>query len=302
MYDAAAVLCGTILMASSIAGSGPDTHDSTVTLTSLLPKVARQRDAFYARLLHEATGPRAQRLQQIAERTQQPFGHVRQQLNIELATYGARQVQDRQLALLFARMGYRDACRDHAESIPSLSGRFECEIAWRLTAAHQNLDSGQIADALNLVSEIEDLIDRGIACGGLVDPWNIIGFQGQFPLFSSREDAVPDSRVETLLQLVEQTFGVFSRGLSEAAAVGEQAITEQFSNGFRKLADRWDKYATTIVEDLPHVSGRESFESATQVAGALAKWRDAGEAAGDISFWSRHVDQFETAKAYALLR
>ena len=35
LFDAAAALCGTMLMASSISGSGPGVHDSSVTLTSL---------------------------------------------------------------------------------------------------------------------------------------------------------------------------------------------------------------------------------------------------------------------------
>jgi len=47
LYDAAAALCGTMLMASSISGSGPDTHDSTISLMTLLPIVARRRDVLF---------------------------------------------------------------------------------------------------------------------------------------------------------------------------------------------------------------------------------------------------------------
>ncbi len=54
MEDAAVVLCGTILMASAISGSGPQTYDSGVSLTTLLPIVARQRDHFYQQLLEVA--------------------------------------------------------------------------------------------------------------------------------------------------------------------------------------------------------------------------------------------------------
>ena len=59
LYDASAVLSGTMLMASAISGSGPQTFDSNVNLVTLLPKVARQRDAFYERLMNEAKGPAA---------------------------------------------------------------------------------------------------------------------------------------------------------------------------------------------------------------------------------------------------
>jgi len=46
LAEAAAVLAGTILMASGTSGSGPDAHDSTVTLATLMPKIAAYRDAF----------------------------------------------------------------------------------------------------------------------------------------------------------------------------------------------------------------------------------------------------------------
>ncbi len=60
LYDASAVLTGTMLMASAISGSGPQTLDSNVNLVTLLPKVARQRDAFYERLMTgQGTAPHA---------------------------------------------------------------------------------------------------------------------------------------------------------------------------------------------------------------------------------------------------
>ncbi len=301
LYDAAAVLCGTILMASAISGSGPDTHDSAVTLTSLLPKVARQRDAFYERLLQDATGPRAQRLAQAAKKTQQPFGHVRQALNLYLANYGSRQIQYRHLAQFYAQLGQPEAARAQATVIPSASARIASEIHWRITAAHRHLSHAQLIPAVQLIAEIEDNFRRGIECGALPDPWNILGFQGQFPLFSSREDAIPDQRLDELLQIVEQYFGVYSRALSESAAQGDPELTRRLSECFHTFAEYWDQFATTTVEDMPRVAGRESWESATHVADVLAEWRAAGEAAGDVSFWRRHIDRFTTAKSYALV-
>jgi hypothetical protein len=46
VFEAAAVLAGTILMASGTSGFGPEAHDSTVTLSSLLPIIAGYRDEF----------------------------------------------------------------------------------------------------------------------------------------------------------------------------------------------------------------------------------------------------------------
>lgn len=301
LFDAAAVLCGTMLMASAISGAGPETHDSSVTLTSLLPKVARQRDMFYERLLEDAAGERAKRLQMSAKKTQQPFGHVRQSLNLYLANYGSRQIQYRHLAQLYAQLGQPDAARETAAIIPSVAARFASEIHWRITAAHRHLSSGQLLPAVSLISEIEDHFKRGIECGAFPDPWNILGFQGQFPLFSSREDSIPDQRLEELLMIVEQYLGVYSRALSESAAQGDRELTRRLSECFRTFAEYWDQFASVTVEDMPHVAGRESWESATHVADVLAEWRAAGEAAGDVSFWRRHLDRFTSAKSYALV-
>jgi hypothetical protein len=299
LFDASAVLGGTILMASAISGAGPETHDSSVSLTSLLPRVARQRDVFYARLMESVTGARAKRLEKHARTTQQPFGHVRQYLNFYLAQYGTQQVQRRQVAYLFARMAYPEAARDQASVIPCAAARFECEIQWRLAVVRQALDQANVARAAELLAESEDHLQRGIDCGAIVDPWNILGFQGQFPLFTSREDSVPDQRVEILLQLVEGLLEGYSRALQEAAARALGPIEEQLLGRFERFTEWWDRFATTTVSDLPPVSAQDHLESARRVAKALAEWRAAGEAAGHIAFWREHVSEFQSAKAYA---
>jgi hypothetical protein len=300
-YDAAAVLSGTMLMASAISGSGPESHDSGVNLISLLPKVARQRDAYYERLMTEAKGNRRTRLRREAKVTQQPFGHIRQHLNIVLARHGAAQVQDRHVSRIYAQMGYPLAARAQTARVPAASARFETEIEWRLVSAGRAVERGAIGEAATLLSEIENHLDRGIDCGALPDPWNILGFQGMFPLFSSREDSVPDQRIPELAEFMESLFGVYSRALGEAAALTDEEMLDKLSSAFERRAAWWDKFASTTVEEIPRVSGRECFESAVRVAGTLRAWRKAGEAAGDISFWRTHVEHFESAQAYALV-
>ncbi|MEW4490825.1 hypothetical protein AB1L42_22275 [Thalassoglobus sp. JC818] len=301
LFDASAALCGTMLMASSISGAGPGMHDSTVSLTTLLPIVAERRDAFYTRILTQLTGSRAKRLHQEAVKHQQPFGHVRQYLNMKLAGYGARQVQHRELAHLYAVMGYAPASRQQANAIPASSIRIETEIECTIASAHQALDLEDVTEAVEFASSIPDLLERGVQCGALVDPWNILGFQGQFPLFTAREDSIPDSRIEILMGLMEATFNVFSRTLGEAGAKGLQTQREEISVVFERLAHWWDKFGSDVIEDLPDVDGHESWESATHVAEALKAWRSAGESAGDISFWRERVDQFQSAQSYALV-
>jgi hypothetical protein len=301
LYDASAVLSGTMLMASSISGSGPQTFDSNVNLVTLLPKVARQRDAFYERLMNGAKGARRTRLRKEAKLTQQPFGHIRQHLNITLARYGARQVQDRHVSRLYAQLGYPEASREQSALVPAASARFETEIEWRLVAAHRGLLRGEVPDVKRLLAEVEDQLDRGIGCGALADPWNIIGFQGMFPLFSSREDVVPDQRIADLIEIVESLFGIYSLALGEAAAVSDPETFAALSSAFERRAQWWDKFGASTVEDLPKVLGQESWQSAVRVASTLRAWREAGEASGDISFWRTHVEQFQSVKSYALV-
>ena len=54
LLEAAAVLAGTMLMASGTSGNGPDAHDSSTTLSTLLPRIAAYRDAFYRRFRQQA--------------------------------------------------------------------------------------------------------------------------------------------------------------------------------------------------------------------------------------------------------
>ena len=299
VYDAAVVLTGTILMGASISGSGPQTWDSSVSLTTLLPMVARQRDGFYEMLLGLAQGERGARLRRLAEQTRQPFGHVRHELNMYLAKYGADQVQHRHLSWVFARMGYEQASREEATVIPCLAARFESEISARLVAIPRQLRAGLPDEAARLIAESIELLHRGIECGGIVDPWNILGFQGLFPLFSAREDSIPDSRVDVLLELMGRLFDSCSLIMSEAAASGRADIHDEVLGRFRVLAEQWDTYATTTVHDLLKVEGQRSVEGAILVARALARWREAGEAAGDISFWRQHVDEFRSPSGFA---
>jgi len=299
LFDASAVLAGTILMASAISGSGPQTYDSSVSLTSLLPVVARQRDNFYQRLLDTATGERAKRLKRLANESRQPFGHVRHELNMYLSKYGADQVQHRHLSWMFARMGFEKASCEEASVIPCLSARFESEIQSRLVMVPRLVRNGELDTSRRILTEVIDLLHRGIECGGLVDPWNILGFQGLFPLFFTREDSIPDSRVEILLDIMGQIFDACTVVMSESAATGRKDLHDSVLNDFRELAEQWDRYATTTVNDLTQVEGMKSVEAATQVARVLAEWRTAGESAGDISFWRQHVEDFDATSSFA---
>jgi hypothetical protein len=201
--EAAAVLAGITLMASGVSGWGPAAHDSTVTLNTLVPRIARYRDAFYSRLLGTATGPHGDRLRAEAASLRQAFGGVRQHLNQFMARHRAVQLQQRHLTLLFAEMGYPEVSREQAALIQTPSVRLLGEILIRLTLARHRADRGETAAAADLLPEAEDLLRRGIRCGAVADPWNILGFQALFPLFPAREDAIRDPRVDELVDVVD---------------------------------------------------------------------------------------------------
>ncbi len=301
LWEAAAVLACTMLMGSGVTGDGPEALDSTFTLGKLVVRIAAYRDAFYERLLGRLSGPHAERLRAEAETLRQPFGGVRQHLNQALARRRAEQLQHVHLAGLFARMGYTEAAAEQAGIVPVAAARMRCDIDCRLSAADQAIDRGQLAEAAARLPEIEDLLHRAIECGAMVDPWNILGFGGQFSRSPAIEDSVHDERIDELIELLGDLFALSARLQSKAAAAGDEPLGRQLSEYARLLARWWDQFASIEVSSVLGFSGRESWESSVQVAEALGAWHRAGTASGNVAFWREHVEEFRSAKAYALL-
>jgi len=301
LFEAAAVLAGTILMASGTTGNGPGCHSSDVTLSNLLPHIASYRDQFYEELLSHTTGPHGERLRAEMQRTRQPFGGARQHLNHELARRRAIQMQHVHLAQLYARMGYPDAAMAEANGVRIASARMLSQIYCLLTAGHQAIDAHQLECVAANLPKIEDLLQRGIECGALVDPWNIVGFGGNFSLFPAIENTVRDFRVDDLIELVEQILDLCARAWTEAAALDDSKREADFSAALSRVAAWWDKYATASVSGVKRLVGKEIEVSTNLVAGALAAWHKAGAAAGDVKFWRMFVDQFDSPKAFQLV-
>ncbi len=301
MFEAAAVLAGTMLMASGVSGSGPDTHTSDTTLSTLLPRIAGFRDRFYERLLERTGGEHGQRLREEAQRRQQPFADARQHLNRRLARLRAAQQQHVFLAGIFARMGFPEASRRQVAIVPVASARMQCEIHCRLAAGHLAIKHGKLEAAAIAYQELEDLLHRAIECGAMIDPWNLLGFGGHYSLFPSLENSIRDERAEDLVETMRDAFSLLARLQSEAAAAGDEALCERVAADTDRLAAWWDPFASTEVSDIEGFSGKEAAESAKHVAQALGQWHRAGAAAGDIAFWRQQIGQFNSTKAYALV-
>lgn len=301
LFEAAAVISGTILMGSAMSGSGPETHDSTITLAKLMPRIAKCRDQFYERLLSRMSGNHATRLRDEATTLKQPFGGVRQHLNTTLARLRATQLQHVHLAQLFARMGFPESSHRQAEIVPVASARMLCAINSLLTGGHHALDRAQAALSAECLQQIEKTLLAAIECGALVDPWNMLGFQGQFSLFHALENSIRDHRVDVLVHLMRQVFGLYARTIGEAAATGKQELEQQLVAGMTERAQWWDNYASADIHGLDSFRALDMVESAKHVAAALGAWHRAGEAAGDLAFWREHVARFNSAKSYALV-
>jgi hypothetical protein len=299
LFEAAVVLAATILMASGIRGSGPEAYDSTTTLSTLMPRIARYRDEFYRCMLDLVAGPHGERLRQEAGVAKQPFAAARQHLNDYLAAQRARQVQHRHLALLFAAMGYPDAGRQEASQIPVAAVRMLSSIHAQIATGFMATQKGDLENAMKLLSDIEGLIKRGIDCGALADPWHILGFQALFPLSAAREDSVRDTRIDDLMFAVERFLHLHAELMSEAAAIGNKSIVNKTKLALRRTATWWDQFASTEVSDVRRVHGGETAASAEHVAAALGRWHAQGEATGDLAFWKRHLDGFRSPRAFA---
>ncbi len=146
-----------------------------------------------------------------------------------------------------------------------------------------------------------DLLKRAIECGALLDPWNILGFGGNFSLYPGPENGVHDSRVDDLLYLIEQLFGYTARVWSEAAARNDEAAYDEMERQYQRVATWWREYAAHTIDSIEATDPLESYESAKLVARALRLWHRGGAEAGNVAFWAPHADLFDSPRAYSLV-
>jgi len=299
--EAGTVLAGTILMAVGMSGEGPSHHDSTIKLANLVPRIAQYRDEFYEWWIERLPNPTGERLRAEAKRVRQPFGGIRQHLNHTLANQRAIQLQDRRLAMSFAELGFPEASRERARQIPTASLRFLGEIRVQQTTVELQILAGELKGAASLLPEIEQRIEDGINCGALADPWNILGYQGLYPLFQSKEDSVHDPRNEELIDAVTRQFDLYARLLAGAAFAGDDLLQRKLGEAVDRLATWWDRFATYEVSEVPRLNGGERAEAAKHVAGALVHWRQWKQkpTGTEIHFWRGQRSGISTTAAFA---
>ena len=299
--ECAAVLAGTLLMSCGLVGGGPGALDSSQSLSVLVPRVARLRDQFYHEALRVVEGPHRERLETEARQVRQPFGRVRHFLNAWLARNRALQLQQRCLALVYARLGFTAASRQEAEKIDPQSHRLMSRVLGGLRLGEGEVQRGQLERALVRIDSTRLLLQRGIRCGAFADPWNVLGFQGMFPLGNAREDATRDHRIDELLAAMELLFQFGVMVWGESAAAGNRAVAAGAQAALEELAAWWDPHATYRVSDARPVRGALFLRTGERVAEALGKWHDRGEGAAELEFWKKRVRRLNTPQAYCLV-
>jgi hypothetical protein len=300
-HEASAVLAGVMLMASGLSGHGPGSLQSGLPLAELLPRIAGYRDEFYRWLLSRLPSDHAARLQEEARRLRQPFGAVRRHINAVLAGRRARQVETVALAAVLARLGRAESAQRLAETVPAASARLFSRITSQVVAAQRGLRPGGsgAAGAIEHLDAATELLFRAVGCGAAVDPWNILGLSGQFPLHEPGGESLPDPRVDDLVNVTGSILDGYAAAWRQAALTGETAIAEHATAALERLAGWWDRFATTTVSGVPHLSGREAYDSAREVIDSLRRRRETAPLPPPPGFWRREVAGFSSPRSHA---
>ena len=299
LHEASAVLAGVLLMAAGLSGHGPGALQAGLPLSQLLPKIAGYRDEFYRWLMTTLPSGHRQRLEDEMERLRQPFGGVRRYINTTLAAARARQVESVSLASVFARLGRREAAERMARRVPATSARMASRVMSRTVAAEEAVARSEVVQALDLLAEATDLLFRAVACGAAVDPWNILGLGGQFPLHDPGGESLPDPRVEDLVSMTAAVLEGTAAAWRTAALAGKADLAARAEGALERLAGWWDRHATTTVSGVSHLSGREVLDSTRDVIRALEQRRAAGPEAPSPGFWRKAVADFSSTSSHA---
>ncbi|MFM7077482.1 MAG: hypothetical protein ACKO3G_15670 [Planctomycetaceae bacterium] len=300
--EAGAVLAGVMLMASGLSGHGPGAHLATAPLSELLPRIAGYRDEFYRWMLGTLPPAHRARLDEETARLRQPFGGVRRHINTLLAGRRARQVEAVALAGVFARLGRAGGAERMASLVPAASARLFARITSLVVAARHRATGGSGGDlgaALDALDGATETLFRAVGCGAAVDPWNILGFSGQFPLHEPGGESLADPRVDDLVATVGSILEGFAGVWRAASLDGPADLVARAGAACERLAAWWDRHATTTVGGVPHLSGRELLVSSREVIGALSRRRETAPSPPPPGFWRGAVAEFSSPQSHA---
>ncbi len=299
-WESSAVLAGVMLMASGLSGHGPGSMQASLPLAELLPRIATYRDEFYRRLLASLPDEHRSRLEDEARRMRQPFGGVRRHINATLASRRARQVENVSLATILARLGRNEAADRLAGEVPAASARMFARITGHIVASQQLLwRRGEPAHAIDELDVAADVLMRAVGCGAAVDPWNILGLSGQFPLHEPGGESLPDPRVDDLVNAVGALLDGYASAWRQTSMTADPGLANRAGTRLEALAAWWDRFATTTVSGVPHLSGRECVESAREVITVLQQRRELSPEPPPPGFWREAVAGFSSPRSHS---
>ena len=305
--ESSAVLAGVMLMASGLSGHGPGAHQAELPLSELLPRIAGYRDAFYRWLMEQLSDSHRRRLLEETKKFHQPFGGVRRHINILLSERRARQVESVALAAVMSRLGRSREAERLTAVVPAASARMLAQISSRILSAQQVLQqlrhgdnpSTAVSEAIDHLDHATDLLFRAVGCGAVVDPWNILGLSGQFPLHEQGGESLPDPRVDDLIDETASILDGYAATWRCAALQGVEHEAIRAENALERLATWWDRYATTTVSGVEYLSGREVRDSTREVISLLMHRRALGAETPPPSFWRKEVAAFTSPRSHA---
>ena len=305
--ESSAVLAGVMLMASGLSGHGPGAHQAGLPLAELLPRIAGYRDAFYRWLMEQLPERHRHELEDEMRRMRQPFGGVRRHINALLASRRARQVESVALAAVMSRLGRAVEAERLAGVVPAASARMLARIGGRVVAAQRALrqpsgGAGIAASATAALDQLDaatDLLFRAVGCGAMVDPWNILGLSGQFPLHEPGGESLADPRVDDLIGTTGSILDGYAAVWRQCAVRGVPDAALRAANALDRLATWWDRHATTTVSGVEHLSGREVRDSTREVIDALKRRQENAPAPAPPGFWRREVASFSSPRSHA---
>ena len=304
--ESSAVLAGVILMASGLCGHGPGAHQASLPLSELLPRIAGYRDEFYSWLMTQLPAEHGQRLAEETQKLRQPFGGVRRHINSLLASRRARQVESVALASVLARLGRAEGAERMAGIVPAASARMLSRIASCVVAAQQGLShpdpltaTAATAEPLDQLEAATDLLFRAVGCGAAVDPWNILGLAGQFPLHEPGGESLADPRVDDLIAITGSILDSYASVWQHSSLDGPPTVARRAAAALERLAVWWDRHATTTVSGVQHLSGREVLESAREVIGSLQRRRETAPLPPPPGFWRKEVAAYSSPRSHS---
>lgn len=297
LEEAAILLAGVILMSAGVLGQGPESVDPTKSLAFIIPKIAAYRDAFYGQVMTALPKAHRMRLEAEARLLKQPLGRVRQSLNRAISAQRATQLQNRLLARLFGRLGLTELAMERIGSIRVPSVRLMVEFERLIQGWEEAPDP--VNDPFRWLRKAFHVVKKGVSCGAFADPWNLIGFQGLYPLGPAREDGIPDERLEDLRWMVSTLINECSRAHASASAQGEKKSRMRLRTLLGEVTEWWSKFPSMGVDDNDHPDAGSEFRSALRVARALGVWRSRGEVPADLPFWKKVLSTLETGEAVA---